>query len=141
MGITVSSNDNTHSFDVSDAPLDSLDLLTTALLRLLDGSTREDIEWYLEPQWVSWRFEVHDDQLELQILQTDSPNSLFIISAEKTELINQLVKGLEVLHNQPCWTQPRADEVTWSWMFPSEKLHALLRKMTESHSSFVTVDK
>mgnify|MGYP001270521806 CR=1 FL=1 len=129
MEIAVSFNEDKHWFDVSDGGVDSLDLLVTALLKLLRGSKREEVEWYLEPNVLSWHFEVQGNHLELQICQMEDRHSLFIVSAEKRELINQVARGLEVLEEHPCWTQPRADEVIWSWMFPGDKPHELLREI------------
>ena len=140
MLITVSFGEDTHSFDVSDATVDSLNLLATALLKLLTGSRREEVEWPLEPEWLSWHFEIHGDQLELQISSTGDPNSHFIVSAEKTALISQVAGGLRVLEKQPCWTQPPAVEVMWSWSFPGDTLHKVLRKLTNSRRQNLTVE-
>jgi hypothetical protein len=140
MFITVSFGKDTHSFDVSDATVDSLNLLVTALLKLLSGSRREEVEWSLEPEWLSWHFEIHGDQLELQISSTEGPNSHFIISAEKTALIGQVAGGLRVLEEQPCWTQPRAGEVVWSWLFPGHTLHNVLGKLRNSRRPNLTVE-
>jgi len=140
MTITVSFGEAKHSFDVSDATVDSLNLLVTALLKLLTGSRREEVEWYLEPEWLSWHFEIHGHLLELQISSTEGPNSPFIISAEKTALISQVAGGLRVLEEQPCWTQPRAGEVVWSWLFPGDTLLEVLRKLTNSRHPNLTVE-
>lgn len=117
------------SLDVSDALVDSLDILAAALLRLLGGSIEEEVEWFLEPAVARWCFELRGEDLQLGIFLEQESEPRLAHCCQATALIAALVEGLCVLEAQPCWGRNELSEASWSWPFPHARLQLLKNRL------------
>ena len=125
MTVKASSGDNEVCLDVSDVPCDSLELLTTAILKLAEGSQKQQVEWSLEPEYALWDFETNGDKLKLHIFPNKKNNDKIVVSGEKKRIVRSIFKALSDLQADPCWAEPDASKFVWSWDFPSKALGQL----------------
>jgi hypothetical protein len=58
---------NEVSLDVSDVPCNPFEALANAMIHILDGSTKEVVEWSLEPVYSKWVFTAGKEDALLEI--------------------------------------------------------------------------
>ena len=125
MTISVSIDEREWSFEVSDAVVDSLDLLSKALLRLHAGSRREEVEWFLEPEWLSWCFAVEGEEVTMECSLENDSEAVFSIQLQRADLLQRMTSALKTLQERTGRTEAGASEKTWSWEFPTKALEDL----------------
>lgn len=104
---------NKFELSVSDVPSDSLLMLTRVLGRLLSGSSSEEVEWSLEPEYAKWIFSRKGDELKLQLKTYSKAKPVYVYKAHFEVLIDCIIAALEDLSNDPCWIKD-ADELVKS---------------------------
>lgn len=121
--VEVGAAGDSRSAFVSDVPVDTLAELVGALHRIAAGSSREQIEWSLEPATWRWDFHAVGDTLELRV---DGPNGdPLALRAPRVEGLLALTRALTRLESAAAWNRDDATELVWSWAFPSDGLAKL----------------
>jgi len=92
MAIQIATCDQSRSLEVSHVPDHSLDRLVSALLRLLQGSPRETVEWSLEPEYSEWEFSHVGEIVELKIATKIGPQSEFAFSVKAQVILHRIIK-------------------------------------------------
>jgi hypothetical protein len=124
--VELSCNQNKRTLDVSDVPPDSLCMLATAVLRLVEGkSTEVLVEWSLEPDYETWILRRSGDAYELDIRAPGPDNKIFrFAEGGIVEICFPILRALKSLAADPVWCAPTAD-LAWSNPFPAQVVAAL----------------
>ena len=113
---------------VSDVPCDSLYGLVKCMRNFLLGSSKEVVDWSLEPEYEKWVFERNDDREVFHILNFDSEAQ--ITTTNPIRLIAILANELDKLYQKSFKDNPSIEE-NWSWDFPLDSLRALQAELVE----------
>jgi len=128
--VELSGNQNYRSLDVSDVPVDSLYMLATAVLQLVEGRSIEAlVAWSLEPDYENWVLRRSGDTYELDI-QAPEPDKKVFRFAEGSveEICLPILQALRNLATDPAWCSPTAD-LAWSNPFPVQEVAALSERL------------
>jgi hypothetical protein len=104
---------------VSDVPLDSINCLVETIIRLLNGSKREVLEWSLEPDFWIWNFVKAGENITFTF-EINGTKEIVHIYTEI--LMMELYRSLRLLESKFKVTE---DVKLWSWDFPHEKLNVI----------------
>jgi len=128
MEITIDDSKKKVKLDISDVPCNSILRLAKILLKLLDGSLEEDVEFSLEPEYALWKFKVVNDNLQIDVFPNAARDNPIVFRKKKNKALNRLYKGLRDLEAMSCWKKHNSDEDVWSWDFPSVELAQFKRR-------------
>jgi hypothetical protein len=109
--------------DVSDVPGDSLHMLATAVLHLLEGrATETTVTWFLEPEEETWTFQRAADVFRLEVRESGRGKER-VLFAEGTvnEICAPVWRALRRLEVDDAWSSQTA----WSYPFPAAEVAAL----------------
>jgi hypothetical protein len=98
---------------------------------MLDGSTREIVEWSLEPECAEWVFVRDKDQIELLVHFPSATPPSFKHKDAATKVIRRICKSLTDLQCDSAWQKPDAEKY-WSWDFPGDLLATLIQKLRKA---------
>jgi hypothetical protein len=129
MEIVISSPSTKIVSNVSDVPCDSLYGLVKALLRLVEGSNEELVEWSLEPEYMGWIFKQYGNDIEFTVKNPSDLLPTFVYLSEASKLIHCFYNSLRDLEVNQIWQQPDTADRIWSWEFPSSLLATLKQKI------------
>jgi len=127
--VELSCNQSYRSLDVSDVPVDSLYMLATAVLQLVEGrSTEALVAWSLEPDYETWVLRRSGDTYELDI-QAEPDKKIFrFAEGGVEEICLPILQALQSLAANPAWCTPTAD-LAWSNPFPVQEVAALSERL------------
>jgi len=111
-----------HQSDVSDASCDSLNGLCKAMKSLSIGVKPEPVEWFIEPGYEQWCFDINGDQCRFVVLGVDQREILSVVIGIR-ELLLLLTDSLLSMIDS-CQSYTRLDE-HWSWDFPRDAIQRI----------------
>lgn len=109
------------SAEVADG-LDTITDLLSALYRISNGSTEEEVAWPNEPDYYVWTFKVIGEQLIFCI--TDPNDKKFTFEGELKTSLRIFVSSLTRLSKNPVWSVDK-NQIAWAFEFPYQKLREL----------------
>jgi hypothetical protein len=118
--------DTTES-DVSDASCDSLYGLCKAIKCSLEGESARPVEWFIEPGYEKWSFEIEENFCRFTIVGVDG-----------LERYTTFVNTLDLMKIMVCALQDVVEickdssdmDLHWSWDFPTDSLQAIQTNFT-----------
>ncbi len=118
-------DDQTLELDASDAAVDSLAMLADAGCKLVNGQSAK-VDWFLEPEEVSWRFEHRSDSVLLHV--GANGGSTPFASGSPVAFAEVIWRALRRLQSESFWQCEGASEV-WSYKFPTASVEYLGRRL------------
>jgi len=119
--VDISFGDVFISAEIADG-LDTITDLLSALYRISNGSTEEEVAWPNEPNYYVWSFRVTGDRLVFCI--TDPNEKKFTFDVELKISLRTFVSSLTTLSENPIWSADKR-QIAWSSEFPYQKLREL----------------
>lgn len=112
--------------EVSDVPGDSLLMLATALLDLLEGrATEAEVTWFLEPLEESWHFRRDGETFSLHVREAGSRQEpRRFARGTLAEVIAPMCRALRRLATEEEWSL----ETAWSQAFPAAEVAILAER-------------
>ena len=135
MEVQVFDSENSVTLDVSDVPCNSLENLVYAMLKLLECSSMETVEWSLEPAYAVWSFTRSGSTLRLDVDPDGRRRSLISFQDQNVTMIHRVYKALRDLEACPDWALRESATRVWSWDFPGKPLSQLADRLREASSA------
>ena len=121
-----------HVADVSDVPCDSIYGLCKAILRLSQGSSHEEVEWSLEPEYERWVFCEAGDSFSWTIYR-NKKELVRSWTANRVVIARMISEPLMELYNQSFTDDCQSSD--WSSEFPYSLLLRARSKMAEQDAA------